>query len=39
MADDFLDGKIVLVTGGGGGMGGAMTLGLAAAGARVVAVD
>ena len=39
MAHDFLDGKIALVTGGGGGMGGAMTLGLAAAGARVVAVD
>ena len=39
MANDFLDGKIALVTGGGGGMGGAMTLGLAAAGARVVSVD
>jgi NAD(P)-dependent dehydrogenase (short-subunit alcohol dehydrogenase family) len=37
MADEFLDGRIVIVTG--GGMGGAMTLGLAAAGARVVAVD
>ena len=39
MADEFLDGRIAIVTGGGGGMGGAMTLGLAAAGARVVAVD
>ena len=39
MVDDFLDGKIALVTGGGGGMGGAMTLGLAAAGARGVAAD
>ena len=33
MADEFLDGRIVIVTG--GGMGVAMTLGLAAAGARV----
>ena len=39
MADEFLDGRIAIVSGGGGGMGGAMTLGLAASGARVVAVD
>ncbi len=39
MADKFLEGRIAIVTGGGGGMGGAMTLGLAAAGARVAAVD
>ena len=39
MADDILDGRIAIVTGGGGGMGSAMTLGLATAGARVVAVD
>ncbi len=39
MADKFLEGRIAVVTGGGGGMGGAMTLGLAAAGARVAAVD
>jgi 3-oxoacyl-[acyl-carrier protein] reductase len=39
MADGLLDGRIAIVTGGGGGMGGAMTLGLARAGAGVVAVD
>ena len=39
MAEDFLDGRIAIVTGGGGGMGGAMALGLAACGARVAAVD
>ena len=39
MADEFLDGRIAIVSGGGGGMGRAMTLGLAASGARVVAVD
>ena len=39
MTDQFLDGRTAIVTGGGGGMGGAMTLALAAAGARVVATD
>ena len=39
MVEELLDGRIAIVTGGGGGMGGAMTLGLAAAGARVAAVD
>ena len=39
MTDDNLDGRVAIVTGGGGGMGGAMALGLAEAGARVAAVD
>lgn len=34
-----LDGKIVLITGGGGGMGSSMTLGLIAEGARVAVAE
>ena len=39
MAGGALEGKVAIVTGGGGGMGRAMTLGLAEAGARVLATD
>ncbi len=39
MTDIDLGGKIAIVTGGGGGMGGAMSLALAARGARVCAAD
>jgi 3-oxoacyl-[acyl-carrier protein] reductase len=39
MADTSLAAKVAIVTGGAGGIGSAMTLGLLAKGARVVAVD
>ena len=39
MSDIDLSGKVAIVTGAGGGMGGAMTLSLAAAGAQVAAMD
>lgn len=39
MLKKSLEGKVVILTGGGGGMGSAMTLGLIADGARVVAID
>ncbi|MEE9569603.1 MAG: SDR family oxidoreductase [Candidatus Binatia bacterium] len=39
MLKKSLEGKVVILTGGGGGMGSAMTLGLIEDGARVVAID
>ena len=39
MAEDALDGKVAIITGAGGGMGGAMTLGFVRSGARVAAID
>ncbi|MBI2358898.1 MAG: SDR family oxidoreductase [Deltaproteobacteria bacterium] len=38
-ASKSLDGKVVMITGGGGGMGSCMALGLIGAGARVAAID
>ena len=39
MSESDLKGKVVIITGAGGGMGSAMTLGVAARGAQVTAVD
>lgn len=39
MSEKDLKGRVVIITGAGGGMGSAMTLGLAARGAQVTAVD
>ena len=39
MSDKGIEDRVVIITGAGGGMGSAMTLGLAKKGARVLAVD